>query len=1372
MAFDSQTRNKLQRMVGACRRLLAEEFDEQLQGLYGIYAAEGKVLDIDKLPDLDDNRYQTAALLRDRIEHLRSGIGSEKQALAEAVRRVLREQAFTLLNRSAALRMAEERGFVQESIGQGLTSKGFQVFETVAGAALGGAYERYGVYIRGMFDELALDLGVLFDRWSPFGLLFPREPALLKFFDLLNDPELKPLWKEDETIGWIYQYFNDEAERKKMREESAAPRNSRELAVRNQFFTPRYVVEFLTDNTLGRIWYEMTKGQTRLKDQCRYLVRRPNEIFLAESEELPNQEPTAQQPELSQEELLKQPVHIPHRPIKDPREIRLLDPACGSMHFGLYAFDLFTVIYEEAWEHPIIGKVLQEEFKSLDIYRLHIPRLIIEHNIHGIDIDPRAVQIAGLSLWLRAQRSWHEAGIKLADRPRITRANIVCAEPMPGEKALLREFVEQQFPAAERPAFTFLLEKIFDRMTLAGEAGSLLRIDEEIRDAIAEARKLAHSQAKSIQKHLFPGQEQPEQVELDFRKVNDEQFWQQAELRIYNALKTFAEQAESGGYQRRLFSEDAAEGFAFIDICRKHYDVVVMNPPFGAPSPNLRPYLEDKYHISKKDLYAAFVDRFFTSDNECALGAISSRTGFFIQSLAEWRMKLLPHLQTFADFGLGVLDGAMVETAAYVMRNAGSYSSSIFSVIDADDRENVLSDIVSRYVSGERRSGCWLCDNTQFLSVPGATLAYWLSPSARQIFIANEAFEGNLGDVRVGLQTNDNYRFVKLWYEVPPRRLGATLAETHHENENDSRGWIAYAKGGEVSFFFRNIDTVVNWFENGREMKAWEHAREARGQPTQGNNALREFPYYFRPGITWAVRSARFTPYVMPSGSIFSATGYGLFPYINPTGILGFLASNSCDYLLRAMVERAGHPKYIVGIVKQLPVPADISSQLVALESLGKRGWSLARRKWAADETCRLFECVFPQGITINKLRDLYCNSALLVQQQTQGVDEVIKNLDNICDSLYGSDLSKQPPPNLHASLTDSTVEDEEGDSVGEDETAPQNERDYACALLSYFWGVAIGRWDIRYAIGEQALPELPDPFAPLPVCSPGQLQNAQGLPARSEDVPAAYPVRIPWDGILLDDPNHPLDLERRIRVVIEIIWKDRAEAIEQEACEILGVKSLRDYFLKPAGFFAEHLKRYSKSRRQAPIYWPLSTASGSYTLWLYYHRLNDQTLFQCVNDFVKPKLEEVDRDIERLQKSEGKDQKAAREALETLQDLAVELKEFRDELLRVAGLPYKPNLNDGVLIAASPLWKLFRLPKWQKDLKACWDSLEAGKYDWAHLAYTIWPDRVREGSKKDRSIAIAHGLEDLCEVKAPEKKPKKTRKKKSDNQMTMEDSP
>jgi hypothetical protein len=297
-------------------------------------------------------------------------------------------------------------------------------------------------------------------------------------------------------------------------------------------------------------------------------------------------------------------------------------------------------------------------------------------------------------------------------------------------------------------------------------------------------------------------------------------------------------------------------------------------------------------------------------------------------------------------------------------------------------------------------------------------------------------------------------------------------------------------------------------------------------------------------------------------------------------------------------------------------------------------------------------------------------------------------------------------------------------------------------------------------------MPGLPDPFAPLPVCPPGQLQNAQGLPARPEDVPAAYPVRIPWDGILVDDPNHPLDIERRLREVIEIIWGGEAttpkagsliaEAIEHEACEILGVKSLREYIRKPTGFFADHLKRYSKSRRQAPIYWPLSTASGSYTLWIYYQRLTEQTLHRALADFVDPKIKSVQYDMDALRERVGGNASQVGE----LQEFLDELKEFRSEIERVTKLPWKPDLNDGVLITASPLWQLFRLPKWRNDLEACWKELERGDYDWAHLALSIRPNQVKEKCKTERSLAIAHGLEALCHIAAPNPKPRRSRRK------------
>lgn len=162
----------------------------------------------------------------------------------------------------------------------------------------------------------------------------------------------------------------------------------------------------------------------------------------------------------------------------------------------------------------------------------------------------------------------------------------------------------------------------------------------------------------------------------------------------------------------------------------------------------------------------------------------------------------------------------------------------------------------------------------------------------------------------------------------------------------------------------------------------------------------------------------------------------------------------------------------------------------------------------------------------------------------------------------------------------------------------------------------------------------------------------------------------------------------------------------------------------------------------QAPIYWPLSTESGSYTLWVYYHRLTDQTLYACVNDFIEPRLEQLSHEIDALRGSTSRSSKDEKR-LEKLTRLEEELKDLRAELLQIAGF-WKPNLNDGVLITASPLWKLFCLPKWRKHLKKCWENLEKGEYDWAHLALSIWPERVvKEKCTTDRSIAIAHDLED-----------------------------
>jgi hypothetical protein len=268
---------------------------------------------------------------------------------------------------------------------------------------------------------------------------------------------------------------------------------------------------------------------------------------------------------------------------------------------------------------------------------------------------------------------------------------------------------------------------------------------------------------------------------------------------------------------------------------------------------------------------------------------------------------------------------------------------------------------------------------------------------------------------------------------------------------------------------------------------------------------------------------------------------------------------------------------------------------------------------------------------------------------------------------------------------------------------------------LSWAVGIVFGRFDLRLATGKRQPPPEPDPFDPLPAKSPGM------LPDGAEPF-HAHP------GILVDDQGHPHDLTRMIEEVLA--------RVDCAAPEDVGRWLQRD-------FFPFHLQRYSKSRRKAPIYWPLSTASGSYTLWVYYPSLTSQTLYTAINDFLETKLKDLPKQIAALRaKGDARMRDEAR-ALESLQELEQELIELRDALLRIAPT-YHPNHDDGVQITAAPLWPLFRHRPWQRLLEETWERLDRGDYDWAHLAMAYWPERVRVKYKTDKSLAIAHGLEDL----------------------------
>jgi hypothetical protein len=603
---DRDTRNAIERATQRARKLLKEDFAAQLAGDFDVHP-DGVVA-----AKAGEHLSARQAFQRERIVAAIEHKGAAGMIATDSVRDYLRDAAFTTLNRFVALKMLEARELVQECITKGEQSSGYREFCGMApGLPLLPESAGYRIYIESLFDELSTEVKVLFDRRDPSSVLWPKRTTFEQLLEILNAGELAGVWGEDETIGWVYQFFNGQDERKKMREESQAPRNSRELAVRNQFFTPRYVVQFLSDNTLGRIWYEMRGTNTVLAERCEYMVRRPGEDFAPRTK-------------------------------KDPRDLRALDPACGSGHFLLYAFDLFIAIYQEAHADPespkseATGNTIAEDYPSIDALRNAIPGLILAHNLHGVDIDPRCAQIAQLALWMRAQKACRDFGIGRSERAQIRRSNIVVAEPLVAEEKTAKEFVAKLGDAELRRVFTGLVESL----SLAGDLGLLLRVE----------KLVARQTERGKTGQLFAPPEE----------------------RIRATLAQFmSDEERHTNTRRRLFVDDAAQAIGLLSIAEQTFDAVLMNPPFGDGTMRAKRELEAAYPRTKNDIYAAFVERGIELlSTRGRLGAITSRTGFFLTSFQKWREDIIlssaPPL-VFADLGHGVLDSAMVETAAYCL---------------------------------------------------------------------------------------------------------------------------------------------------------------------------------------------------------------------------------------------------------------------------------------------------------------------------------------------------------------------------------------------------------------------------------------------------------------------------------------------------------------------------------------------------------------------------------------------------------------------------------------------------------------------------------------------------------------------------------
>lgn len=1177
MTLTKQARDAIARAVGRLRALFEDEYADQARGRFGFHvdrragveeptAADRDNLDEDEqflLPwveplsalSLSPSQVAQRSELVGALSYLRrEGLDG-----GEAVARLIREAAFTSVNRLLAVRVGEAVGAFPEATANGRQSASYrEVTQDLFPLLAQEEDEGFWRYLQVAGDELGATVPLLFDRRLPVSAFVPSRICIDKALDILNDPAVAEAWSEPEALGWSYQFFNGDDVRVMRDASPQAPRNPRELAVRNQFFTPRYVVDWLVQNTLGR----------RLR-QAGYDVDLP--LVVGDPED--------------------------HAPLALD-DVKVLDPACGSGHFLLGCYDLL----EEAWRVTGVS--------SADA----APRIL--RCLFGIEIDPRASQVAQAVLVLRARRS---APSVVFDPPVI-----VTARPLPGAPSVRRAAFERLSANARD-----LAEELDDALMDAASLGSLLKAEDRMASALGRT--------------------------LDRPKLATDASEELLEQELLAVVEEIAQAADASP-GARMFGADARDALRFLRLCQQRYQTVLMNPPFGAPIPATRDYVRAAYAASAGDLYAAFVERgvsLVSADGY--VGAITSRTGFFLTTFESWREAVvLPRLRAMLDLGLNVMHDALVEAAAYALGPKSAHAEAHFTrLIDIADKASAIYSCSGDHYT--RRPDA-------FESIDGAPAAYWLPEESLRIFRENPALNGAQGSaVREGLGTASDFRFVRLWWEVDASALG------RHAR------WVPFAKGGEYSPYYSDLDLVLGWDGDGAAIKE------------SGRATIRNPKFYYRPGLTWTYRTQKgFSVRPVPADCIFGNKGPMIFVKDDDpstlTRLMGYLNSALVGSLLEPL---AAFGSYTTGAIARAPV-VDLSG----LPTQPARDLVAARRQEAQrKETDHCF--VSPWAGSDADKTDLV------------GLSEEV---DSAVLGIVGFDDPARP-----LSVTFPTEWFRKDYKGVTDPTAHQE--------VSYLLGAALGRWDIRLASGDLLPPPLKGPYDALPPCSRGMLVGEDGLPSIAEP---RNPVVVPPDRLLHDEPGHQQDVVAAIEHAAGIVQSGPSQVKLVLPNEI---RDLRQHLR--TRFFGEHLKDYSGSRRFAPIYWYLAVPSREWGVWAYAPTLSRETLF-AVAGAARDRLRRLREHAAQLRgKIGGSAARQDVERVEKLDSLAEEVEEFLAVAEGVAQSGWTPDLNDGAVLCAAPLEPLFADDRWRREIAAHRTKLEKGQYPWATV------QREYFGSKK-----------------------------------------
>lgn len=808
---------KLADHVQKIKNLIYKSFDKQFARL-GV--GNGKTIPVEQLPDKIRQK-------RQKIEAIIGNHTDETGSLEKARIKTLEELTFTLFNRVAAIKVMEANMLFPEVITRrpenGGRSFAHKAWLEQNPEMRDEEYEGLRLFLKTRFNELGEDIA-LYNRNYPYALL-PDTIDLNDIIDAFNDVEKDQdlgadIWSNEDILGWLYESYNND--KKKEHKNSGEKTEYNKVSLQSQVYTPRWVVQFLIENSLGKLYLEMYPDSA---------IRSRYKIANAPSTRT--------------------------RDIKPLHEIKLIDPVGGSGNFILYAFDLFYDLYID-----------QIEQYGADYEIDDIPRLILENNLHAIDLDDRAIQLAQLGLYIKARKKNRDAA--------IPRFQVVSTDfYLPKYEKVSAYFEEGHFLDIEQKN---IIRELWDDLRMAYKFGSLIRLEEKLSIRLHGLLE----KWSSMQIRMFD-----EQALASYEQFRDNFF-----TGLREAVSQYEEKRG-----KSFLNTKTLDALSFLEIITQKYDVAVANPPYtdrGDFGPELKDFIDTNYKKPFKfntNLYAAFINRCHELVNDYGkLALVHPQTFMYIKTFEDVRKFMIDkmHISVFVEWGyLGMFNpSARVDSVMYIMDKYKNEEFTTFIKLNdiyegrrykafIDSYEDLLENLPNKYN--------YKLDQSKLKIIDGWPFIYWISDGFREKF--KESIVDDYLDVVKGLTTSDNQRFLRYWWEID-------FNEISIDYDNDMKKWVKYAKGGPYEKWYGNNWTVLNWNNNGDEIRRY-HASVVRNEK-----------YHFLEGITYTTSGSKGASYrYLPKNYITDAGGSGIFPnkYKNIYYALGFFNSNISGYIANCL---------------------------------------------------------------------------------------------------------------------------------------------------------------------------------------------------------------------------------------------------------------------------------------------------------------------------------------------------------------------------------------------------------------------------------------------------------------------------------------